>query len=375
MIKRIFIDNYRCFTNFEFVPKNINLLLGANGAGKSALFEVVMRLVDLVVQAYEIADVFPTVSRTRWEQRTAQRVELDVELSGQEFRYVLVVEHDLDHNRPSIREEKLTSNGKTLFAYQDGHVHLHKNDGSLGVSFPFGGTRSFLAQIEQRPETPDLLVWNDFMSSVWLIGLNVHNMQTTSIEEVDAITRNGSNFASWYRHLSQEHPEQLHPLWTSLRRALPGFRALGLSSETSGKGEKGRIGRIRDLVVHMTVSDAPYVLDFDELSAGQRALIVLYTLLEARAGVGCLLLDEPELHVGLAEIQPWLVELDERFANRGQVFLASHNPEVVDYMAASDPFMFERPDGGPARVRPAVFERESGLSASQQLARGIYDGG
>lgn len=375
MITRIYIDNYRCFTNFEFVPKNINLLLGANGSGKSALFEVLTGLVDLVVQSMEVAEIFPMTSRTRWEQRTSQRVELDVELSGQAFRYVLVVEHDADQNRPSIREEKVTSEGKTLFAFQDGHVHLHKNDGNKSVSFPFPGARSFLAQIERRPETQNLMLWKDFMSEVWTIDLNVRDMLSTSIEEEQTLALDGSNFASWYRHFSQEHPEQLHSLWTSLQRVLPDFRALGLSSEPSGKGEKGRVGRMRDLVAHMTVSETPYALDFDELSDGQRALIILYTLLEARAGVGCLLLDEPELHVGLGEIQPWLVELDARFANHGQVFLASHNPEVVDYMAAGDPFMFERPDGGPARVRPASFDRESGLTASQQLARGMYDGG
>lgn len=375
MITRIYIDNYRCFTNFEFVPKNINLLLGANGAGKSALFEVLTGLVDLVVLSTEVAEVFPKDSRTRWEQRTAQRVELDVEARGQEFRYVLVIEHDVVHDRPSIREEKLTSQGRTLFEFDGGHVHLHKNDGTKSVFFPFPGTRSFLAQIEWRPETDNLMVWKDFMSEVWMIGLNVHDILSASTEEEETLSRDGSNFASWYRHFSQEHPEQLHSLWTSLQRVLPGFRALGLSSEPGGKGEKGRVGRMRDLVAHMTVSEKPYALDFDELSDGQRALIILYTLLEARAGVGCLLLDEPEIHIGLGEIQPWLVELDEHFADRGQIFLASHNPEVVDYMAAGHPFMFERPDGGPARVRPAIFERESGLSASQQLARGLYDAG
>ena len=80
-----------------------------------------------------------------------------------------------------------------------------------------------------------------------------------------------------------------------------------------------------------------------------------------------------ELHIGLSEIQPWLVELDTRFEDRGQVFIASQNPEVIDYMSASHPFMLERPDGGPTRVRPASFDRESGLSPSSQLARGLAD--
>lgn len=137
----------------------------------------------------------------------------------------------------------------------------------------------------------------------------------------------------------------------------------------------GGKGRARDLVAAMTTAGTTYDVYFDELSDGQRALIALYTLLEGVVpGHGCLLLDEPEAHVGLAEVQPWLVELDEKFENAGQVFVISHHPEVLDYLAASQPMLVERPDGGPARARLAQFDRDSGLTASQQLARGLPDG-
>lgn len=56
MITRIYIDNYRCFTNFEFAPQRINLLLGANGSGKSALFEVLAGVVDVVVNSAEVGE-------------------------------------------------------------------------------------------------------------------------------------------------------------------------------------------------------------------------------------------------------------------------------------------------------------------------------
>ncbi len=35
MIKRIYIDNFRCFSNFELRPDRVNLLFGVNGSGKS----------------------------------------------------------------------------------------------------------------------------------------------------------------------------------------------------------------------------------------------------------------------------------------------------------------------------------------------------
>ena len=365
MIKRVAIDNFRCFVNFEFVPGRLNLLLGSNGSGKSSFFDVLTGVVDLIIQSADVNDLFPTSTLTRWDTRELQRIEVDVETSGSEFHYELVVRHDRERDRSVIDSEIVKEGEKTLFSYADGQVHLHRNDGRPGASFPFRGNRSFLSQIEERPETVNLMWFLDFMESVLTLRLDARSMQNSSKDEEDALARDGSNFASWYRHVSQETPEKLQGLWGALKQVIPGFQSMKLVS-SGGKG------RSRDLVLSMAVDGQAYDLDFDELSDGQRALVALYGLLYGSdAKRACLLLDEPEVHVGLTEVQPWLVELDDKFGESGQVFVVSHHPEVVDYLAAAQPFVFERPSGGPARVREAIFDRESGLTASKQLARGL----
>ncbi|MFV8750236.1 AAA family ATPase [Nannocystaceae bacterium ST9] len=365
MFKRIAIDNYRCFTNFEFAPGRINLLLGSNGAGKSSLFDAVEAVVDLVAFEMDVNEVFPSSSRTRWDKRESQRIELECEIDGGLYHYTLVIRHDVLAERSMIESEKVVRDGKTLFAFEDEQVHLHRNDGTKGVSFAFRGNRSFLASIDVREETRDLIQWRDFIRKVWSIRLDARNIESSSIGEDTTLDRNGENFASWYRHLSQENPELLEPLWGALRPAVDGFQSLKLVSS-------GRHGRNRDLTVVMKTSGVTYEVDFDELSDGQRALIVLYSLIQGTTPRdGCLMLDEPEAHVGLLEIQPWLVNLCDTFQTHGQVFVISHHPEVVNYMAASQPFSFTRVDGGPTRVRPADFDRESGLAPSEQIARGL----
>ncbi|MBT3218147.1 MAG: AAA family ATPase [Proteobacteria bacterium] len=368
MIRRIAIDNYRCFTNFELEPRRVNLLLGPNGTGKSTLFDAVTELVDLVRQGIEVNEAFPTSSLTRWDKRDRQRFELEVEGNNGRYHYVLVVRHDQERGNAEIESERVVFEDKTLFAFSNGAVHLHQNDGSKGATFAFRGSRSFLAQIEERPETKDLMWFLDLLENIWTIRLDVGEISSISKEEEDVLARDGSNFASWYRDLAQENPEKLMPLWEVLRESIPGFTSLKLLSA-------GGQGRVRDLIATMNTGGMSYELIFDELSDGQRALIVLYALLKGHEpDKGCLLLDEPEAHVGLPEVQPWLVALDERLQDRGQVFIISHHPEVVDYLAASAPFLFERPDAGPARVRLANFDRSSGLLASKQIAQGFFDG-
>ena len=44
MLKRLYVDNYKCLVNFEFQPPQHALILGKNGTGKSAVFDVIASL-------------------------------------------------------------------------------------------------------------------------------------------------------------------------------------------------------------------------------------------------------------------------------------------------------------------------------------------
>ena len=113
-------------------------------------------------------------------------------------------------------------------------------------------------------------------------------------------------------------------------------------------------------------------LPFHELSEGQRALVALYVLLHCAVGEDRLLLiDEPDNFIALAEIQPWLLKLLDRVdETNGQVMLVSHHPELLDQLAAQGGVLFERTGGGETRVRPFEPPEDSGLKASEIIARG-----
>ncbi len=369
MITRVYVDNFRCFSNFEIEAERVNLLIGANGSGKSSFIDLITRLLALTLDGHGVDPLFPADDLTRWDERLLQKFEIDVRIERATYRYKLVVEHDRSRSHASIKEERVTCGDRTLFAYAEGAVHLHNNGGAEGTTFPFRGVRSFLAQIEERPETTDLKAFLDHLRRIHVHKLDPTGIASTSHEENQALQINGANFASWYRHISQERAAELQHLFDNLRKAIPELRALAL------KGA-GKQGRTRDLVAELvTPDDTAYEIDFEALSDGQRALVILYTLLIAHnGGPQVLLIDEPENYVGLTEIQPWLIQLDDALGDDGQLFLISHHPEAIDFLAAEHPLLFERPDGGPVRVRKTIFERESGLKASEQIARGLIGG-
>lgn len=369
MITRVYIDNFRCFTNFEVRPDRVNLLIGDNGAGKSTFIDVLRRIVELVVSGKAVEEAFPPNTVTRWDSRTTQQIEIDLSGNDGTYHYSLILSHDFIHRDVTLQRESVKYDSRTVFLYDNGRVQLHNDEGKLGTQFPFRRTRSFLSQLEAQPENTLLTWFLDFLSKVWLVKLDPTGVDSESRIESESLHTDGSNFASWYRHLSQERPESLPKLFERLSEILPGFRALKTVSA-------GRGGQKRELVAFFGYGDleSKYEVGFDELSDGERATIILYCLLmDAEGEPKTLLLDEPENFVGLQLIQPWLVELADAMRDEGQLFLISHHPEVIDYLAADQSLLFERSGGGPTRVRQNPFDRDEGLKASELLARGLLD--
>ena len=82
MLKRIYIDNYKCLVNFEYQPGKVQLILGGNGTGKSSVFEVLALLRAFLLDGETTTQLFLARTLTRWENRTQQTFEIDIEGNG-----------------------------------------------------------------------------------------------------------------------------------------------------------------------------------------------------------------------------------------------------------------------------------------------------
>ena len=84
MLKRIYIHNYKTFLNFELKLQEMNLFLGANGTGKSSVFEVLALLKDFLAERNPRTwEVFSPKQLCRFAKDLApiQKFELDFDLS------------------------------------------------------------------------------------------------------------------------------------------------------------------------------------------------------------------------------------------------------------------------------------------------------
>lgn len=115
---------------------------------------------------------------------------------------------------------------------------------------------------------------------------------------------------------------------------------------------------------------------FDELSDGERALIVLYSLKAfALDTVRLLCFDEPSSYLALAELQPWWNAFRDAAEEAAvQVLLTTHNSELLNLLAPEDAVVLRRENGGPTRPGPFPTDFEGALTPAEVVARGWVDG-
>lgn len=370
MINSLYVDNFRCFSDFEYHPSALELLLGDNGSGKSSVFDVLACLRDVVSRGIPSEEAFPARSRSAWADEPIQQFRLGMKSDEGQYQYTLVVEHDEKRTRNRITSEKLTFEDKELFEFDGSEVHLFRDDGSAGPAFPFDWTRSAIATIPERPENQRLTWFRGRLRSIYVFSPDPRAMRSVSQQELDCPDRELTDLASWLRHVLQDSFELAGEIRDALREVIDGFASFQLEkvSDTS-----------RELRVSFEFRDADsghlqrtLKLPFDALSDGQRSLFALYTILHAGLrGGATICVDEPDNFVALREIQPWLIELRDKTADtKCQCLLISHHPEMVDYLAADHGTQFFRDATGASRTQRFAPSSTEPLKPSELLSRG-----
>ena len=140
MLKRLYADNFRCLTNFDLTLDEANILLGANGTGKTSVLTAVRRIERLVVGGAKVDDVFPARDLTLSGNRGEQRFEIQSCFSGHTYDYALTIEHDRDRGRMRIDTETLAHDGRPIFEFRRGEAQLYHDDYKAGPAYPFDWT-------------------------------------------------------------------------------------------------------------------------------------------------------------------------------------------------------------------------------------------
>ena len=360
----MYIDNFKCLANFEHKLTQTQLILGANGSGKTSFLEALLFVRQFAITGVTLSDTSILSYRTRWQDQQQVTWEVEVHLEQDAYVYRLVIESWREPNIPRVSVETVKLNGKSIFEFIDGEVHLFNDRFEQKVQYEFDWNRSALGTILPRKDNQKLTRFKQFLSSFYFFRINPFAMETRSEKEQPYPTVDLTNIASWYRHLLQEDPKQNSQLLESLRESVQNFNYLGLEAA----GENFRVLAAE----FANGGEATTKYYFHELSEGQRCLVALYAIVHFLLAKGnTVVIDEPDNFVSLREIQPWLMAAEDAIERgHGQLIIISHHPEVMNQWAYRNGVLFSRDGKGPVRVRDFATLPNDGLSAAELVARG-----
>ena len=372
MLTRLYLDNFRCFENFEFKPGPLQVILGANGTGKSSFVDALRFLRRFIVDGVALDDLRPLSQRTRWLRKAKQTFEIEVQLGGQSFRYRLEIEAKGNPARARVGSESLIADGEVVFAFENGVVTRYpptKSGGKIprqgrasGIAEALGSTRDVSYEADDRRSalatSPHR--FKTWFENLYCFRLDPFRMGSRAPSEALHPAPDLSNIAAWYRGVGLAFRREDKTLLRSLADSIDGFEFLRFQPIGEGvsvlQAEFARTGKF----------------NFKELSDGQRCLIALYMILHfIVAKGGAVVIDEPENFISLREIQPWLMSVrDAAEEAKGQILLISHHPEIMNQWAPENGVLFVRDETGAVSPAELPVDPDSALTVSELIARG-----
>lgn len=379
MLTRLLVENYRTLEHVELILHPKHLLMGRNGTGKSSVFDVLDSLRRMVIEGEKCEDVFPLTTLPRWLYETAthkltQRFVVEAVGPLGTLEYTLTIEHDKPNAQSRVFSEQLCEGEKVLFSFSDGKVQLYKDSGGAGPEYKFDWSRSAMATVPPDPANTKMTWLKERVRNVYCIRVDAPRMSARSEREESTPARDLSNFAAWYEYALKTDPMANGELLRSMAGVVSGFeslkfRTLGqsvsvLEARFTRKPEPNGLPGAKPM--------KPYVLDFSELSDGQRTLIGLHTVLHFLVREDTTVcIDEPDNFVALAEIQPLLLNLlDKADEQNAQVFLASHHPEPLNLLAVEHGLVLRRSPSGATVAEPFQAPPDTILTPAEYFAQG-----
>src|SRR5580700_5627049 len=123
MLTRLEIDNFRCFEGFVYEPARKQLILGANGCGKSSMMDALSNLRRFVSGDAKVDELFRLRERTRWLDQRVQTFSLRAEIDSVMYSYSLVVGSSRNPIKPFVQSEMLDcDNGALRVRFEQGRV-------------------------------------------------------------------------------------------------------------------------------------------------------------------------------------------------------------------------------------------------------------
>lgn len=370
-IERLTIKNYRVLRDVIFEDlEPLTVLLGANGSGKSTVFDAFAFL----------HEAFTTNLRRAWDARNrmpeirsrGSSGPVAFEIKYRETPTARLVTYRLEigeaDGHPIVEKEYLRwstspAQGRPRdilrFERGSGVVYDEQTGDTTNevLDSPDLLAVSTLGQLSRHPRVAAL---RRFISGWYLSYLSAGNARTSpQAGPAERLSQTGDNLPNVVQYLQDQHPERLEQIFTTLQLRVPRLEKLVAEQMADGR-------------LLLQLKDGP----FEEpilsrfTSDGTLKLFAYLTLLYDPTPASIVGIEEPEnqLHPRLL---PLLAEEAREAAARSQVLVTTHSPEFANALKPRELWMLSRAEDGYTQVVRASNVRE--MQAMQSAGGGLGD--
>ena len=136
MIEHFYAHNFRCLVNFHLGLDEANVLLGANGSGKTSVLDALKCIQDLVVRGFKVTDLIRPADLAFTSTEDTLRLGVAIHTDENRYQYAVLLERDRNRNRMRISEEAVKHEGNFLYRFEDGPTQVSDEPENLvdGIS-------------------------------------------------------------------------------------------------------------------------------------------------------------------------------------------------------------------------------------------------
>ncbi len=356
-IESIAIKNYRLFRDakLEKIPR-LCVLVGANGTGKSTLFDVFSFLKDALSM-----NVGKALAKRGGYREVASRgfahepieitLQFRLEITGKDRLVTYVLKIAMSKNgKPFVEREilryKRGAHGAPFrfldFSHGRGYAIINEED--------FSKQDEELTREEQELDAPDILAIKGLgqferFKAASAFRLMIENWHVSDFHVSDArpsqedgfaehLSTRGENLPLVANYLFEHHKERFDRVLSTMQRRVP-----GVSVVEPRQTEDGRLvlrfqdGSFKDPFIARHVSD------------GTIKMFAYLVLLNDPKPYPLLAVEEPENQL-YPELLPELAEEFRDYAERGgQVFISTHSPDFLNALSLDEIYCLRKDQG------------------------------
>ena len=363
-LKSVNIQGYRPFRNFEAQLEPLEIIVGANGSGKSSLFEFLKFLRDSLYQDIPPEIISGSIGQQIFHIPGPAKFQWNIEIdTGRPIGIRYLGELMGPVGRTQVSYERVESSKPFSDRYSSPYIYMdiQGNKGVIREPGEKGFTTVTSDKLTQdialkrsnqltlntmtNPSLEALYNLREYIRD-WRFysSFNIGNQkirQSVPIEQEPILHENAGNLSSVLFSLMTEHRPAFDELQQHLRSVIPGFKGLTVKAR-GGPGE---------VIAFWQESGVDDELSLADLSDGILRLICWICLCVQPNPPSLICIDEPDQGVHPRTL-PVLAALFEKASERTQILLATHSSYFLTQFDISQIAVLRKEKGEAKFIKP-----------------------